>query len=264
MAAGRLHLLHRGVYAIGCGRVRREGTWLAAVLAGGPGAVLSHRSAAAHWGLVPGDGVRVDVIVPSRNGRARRPGLAMHRPRLAPAEHECTVHEAIPVTTPARTMFDLAAVVTPTTLRKVIERSETLRLFDLRAIEQVIGDHARHPNARRLVRALDLADPAPTHEGLERSFLDLCRSHGLPRPEVNVLVAGLEVDFLWRSAGLVVETDGFATHGTRAAFERDRERDALMARIGLRVLRFTDRRVKRAPEDVADTVRAVLRRAGAS
>jgi hypothetical protein len=264
-ASGRIHLVHRGVYAIGRRRLRREGVWLAAVLAGGPGAVLSQRSAAALWGLVPADGVRVDVTVPSRNGRSRRDGIAIHRPRVAPAEHECTVHDAIPVTTPARTMFDLAGVVSPTTLRRAIERSETLRLFDLRSVERVIAEHLHHPNARRLATALDLADPAPTRRELERLFLDLCRDHGLPRPEVNVLLAGLEVDFLWRAAALVVETDGFETHGTRAAFERDRKRDATLALAGIRVLRFTYRRVTREPASVAATVAAVLARtAGAS
>ena len=260
LASGRIHLVHRGVYAIGRRELSRHGVWLAAVLAGGPGALLSHRSAAALWGLVRGDGMRTDVILPSRNGRSRRRGIAFHRPRQAPLEHECTVYERIPVTTPARTLLDLAGILEQTTLCRAIERSETLRIFDLRALERVVADHARSVNARRLVRALDLADPAPTPRELEQDFLDLCRANGVPRPQVNVLIAGLEVDFFWREPGLVVETDGFATHGTRAAFERDRERDATLARVGLTVLRFTHRRVTRAPREVASVILDVLAR----
>jgi predicted transcriptional regulator of viral defense system len=258
VASGRLYAVHRGVYAIGRRRLSREGVWLAAVLAAGPGAVLSHRSAAAHWGLVGGDGARVDVTIPTRNGRARRPGLAIHRPRRFPARDECTFHEGIAVTTPARTLLDVAGVLGRTAVARALERAEQLRLFDLRAIEQVIAAHAPRPNARRLVQALDIADPAPTRRELERLMLALCRAHGLPRPEVNVLVADLEVDFLWRHAGLVVETDGFETHGTRAAFERDRVRDATLAVAGFRVIRFTWRRVTREPDAVGATIRALL------
>ena len=258
LASGRLHAVHRGVYAIGRRRLSSEGALLAAVLAGGPGAVLSHRSAAGLWTIAGGGLSRVDVTLPTRNGRGRRPGLAIHRPRRPVAASEWAERSGIPVTTPARTLLDLAATCGPADLARAIERAEQQRVFDLRAIEQVIADHARGRGAARLVRALGVADPAPTRQELERRFLALCRERGLPRPEVNVLLCGLEVDFLWRDRGVVVETDGFATHGTRAAFERDRERDAILQVAGFRVIRFTYRQVDRDPARVAATVAALL------
>ncbi len=259
LAGGRLHAVHRGVYAIGRRQLSEHGLMLAAVLAGGPGAVLSHRSAAALWAMAAGPGPsRVDVTLPTRNGRARRPGLAIDRPRRSVGPSELAERDRIPVTTPARTLLDLAATGRPGDLARTVERAEQQRVFDLRAIEQVIADHAGTRGAARLVRALGVADPAPTRQELERRFLALCREHGLPRPEVNVIVCGLEVDFLWRGRGVIAETDGFGTHGTRAAFERDRERDAALQVAGFRVVRFTYRHVTRDPAGVAATVAALL------
>lgn len=262
VAAGHLHVKHRGVFAVGRSRLTAEGAWRAAVLACGRGAVLSQASGAALWGLRPDRRGRIDVTIPTRNGRGRRRGLAIHRPRRALTAAEITVHNGIPVTTPARTLLDLADVVGPQALRRAIERAETLRLFDLRAIEAVIAQHAGRRKASRLVQALARFDPAPTRSELERLFLELCTDHGLPRPSVNVLLAGYEVDFYWPDAALVVETDGFATHGTRAAFERDRERDAALATAGLTVQRFSHRQVTRQATTVAETVRTLRRRAG--
>ena len=263
VAAGRLHRQHRGVYAVGRRRLTRRGRWLAAVRAAGRCAVLSHFSAAVLWGLLTGDRPRVDVTLPWRNGRERRPGIALHRPVRPLGPEEVTVVEGIPVTTVARTLYDIAGSESPRRLRRAIERSVELRLFDLMEVEAIIARNPGRPNACRLVAALDLGDPAPTRSGLERRFLELCRTHGLPMPAVNAPVEGLEVDFWWPSAGLVVETDGFATHGTRAAFERDRRRDAQLALAGLTVRRFSHRQVTREPALVARVVSASFSARGA-
>ena len=255
---GRLHRIHSGVYAVGHPRVTWEGRLLAAVLTCGTGAVLSHRSAGAHWGVLVVTSGPIDVMVPLRHGRCRRAGLAIHRPRLAPTADEVAVERGIPVTTPARTLLDLACVLPPDRLRRAVERAEELRIFDLAAIEATLHEHPTSHGARRLRQAVAVADPALTRSELERRFLDLCREHAIPRPVVNAVVEGLEVDFFWPAARLVVETDGFEHHRTRAAFERDRERDALLARRGIRVLRFTDRQVTGEPATVAATVAALV------
>lgn len=198
------------------------------------------------------------MTLPTRNGRRRRRGIAVHRPRRALAPHERTFVDGIWTTTVARTLLDVAATEDERTLRRMIERSEELRTFDLRAVEEVLAEHAGRRSALRLARALLAVEPAPTRSELERLFLDLCRDHGLPRPAVNAVVAGLEVDFLWPEVRLVAETDGFATHGTRAAFERDRERDARLALAGFAVRRFTHRQVTRDAPFVAQVVAASL------
>lgn len=254
LAAGRLHPVFRGVYAVGRARLTGDGRWMAAVLACGKGAVLSHATAGARWGLLATTSDRTHVTVPGRGGRASRDRIVIHRPRLTPTAGEVTTLEAIPVTTPARTLLDLAATSRTRILVRAVERAEELRLFDLRAVEVVLEIHPTHRGTRRLRHAIADHEPVLTRSELERRFLELCRSQGLPRPEVNSVIAGAEVDFLWRSAGLVVETDGFAHHRSRRAFESDRIRDARLARAGLRVLRFSYRQVVDDPLSVAATV----------
>ena len=263
LASGRLHLQHRGVYAVGRRQLTRRGRWLAAVLAAGRGAALSHLSAAALRALVSDDRRRVDVTAASRSGRVR-PGIALHRPRTPLRPDEVTVVDRIAVTTVARTLYDIAGTESPRRLRRAIERSVELRLFDLMEVEAIMARNPGRPNACRLVAALDIGDPAPTRSELERRFLELCRTHGLPMPAVNAPVEGLEVDFWWPAAGLVVETDGFATHGTRAAFERDRHRDAQLALAGLTVRRFSHRQVTREPALVARVLTASFAVRGSS
>jgi hypothetical protein len=237
---GLLHRVHRGVYAVGHGRLTGHGRWLAAVLACGAGAVASHRSAAALWGLRPTAAAKVDVTVPRGSGRRARPAIAVHRPRLpAPA----TVRDEIPVTTPGRTLLDLATVLGRRPLEKAAEMAEALRL-------DVVVDPA-HPGARRLAAAMAHDLGSTTRSELEDAFLNLCARHGIPRPLVNHSVAGLEVDFWWPDQRLVVEADGFEHHGTRAAFERD----ARLAAAGARVLRFSYVQVL---EQAATTAQAVI------
>jgi very-short-patch-repair endonuclease len=253
---GPLFRVYRGVYAVGHPTLTDHGRSLAAVLACGAGAALSHASAAALWGLRPRRGPRVDVTVPRGGGRARRGVLIVHRAALE--ADEVGVVDAIPVTTPARTLLDLADILPRRALERVLDEAHYLRL-DLRGLEP---RHGRR-GAGRLRAVLDVHEPGTTRTRsvLEERMLALCRRFNLPRPEVNVELGGKEVDFRWPEARLIVETDGWAAHGTRTAFERDRRRDAEHAAAGWRVMRFTDRALRRDPAWVAARVAEALRSA---
>ncbi len=200
------------------------------MLACGRGAALSHGSAAALWGIRPTAAATIHVTVPTPAGRARRSGIRIHRsPRV-----EATEHAGIRVTTPARTLSDIRPSLTPRAWRTAVEQAEILRLDT--------GPQAH-------------AGP-PTRSELEQRFLALVAAHGLPQPLVNTKVEGLTVDFLWPAHRLIVETDGWETHGTRTAFQRDRDRDATLTIAGYRVLRFSWRQVTRRPREVAAALRA--------
>jgi hypothetical protein len=243
VAAGRLHRLHRGVYAVGHTIVNRNGRYLAAVLASGPGAVLSHRSAAALWGMRPSAAARIDVTVARTSGFRSTSAIAVHRPRLPAA---VVVRDAIPVTTPGRTLTDLATALPRRQLEKAAEMAEVLRLH--------VEIDPNHPGAKRLAQVLDGHDlETMTRSGLEDAFLALCDRYEIPRPLVNHRVEGFEVDFCWPEQRLIVETDG-RHHTTRAAFESDRAQDALLTSIGWRVMRFTAKQVRRASAEVAALV----------
>ena len=236
LRTGRLHRVHRGVHSVGHRSLRPEGYWTAAVLACGPGAVLSHRSAAALWALRSGAGAAVDVTVPSNGGRHRRRGIRIHRSRrLAP--EEVTVELGIPVTTVARTLLDLADVLQAHGLKRAVAEAEYRGLFDLMALSAVVD---RNPGRRgaTLIRAID-ARPQRTRSDLEERFLDLVDRYGLPRPTAGLFVAGHETDFAWPRAKLIVETDGHAAHRTEEAFEADRLRDRETLRAGFRTIRLT-------------------------
>jgi very-short-patch-repair endonuclease len=237
---GRLRVLHRGVYAVGHRRLRPEGHRLAAVLACGPGAVLSHTSAAAHWNLLTTAQTRIDVTAP----RARRgaPGIRLHRSRSLDAQ-DATQHDGIPTTTVARTLLDLAATGKPSRLENALAQAMRQELYDHNAIEHTIARANGHRGTGTLQRAI-AHDLKLTRSEYEARFLKLLRDAGLPEPQVNVPLTALdderyEVDFYWPSHRLVVELDGWETHGTRAAFRRDRARDAALTAAGFRVLRFT-------------------------
>jgi REase_MTES_1575 len=216
---------------------------MAAVLRCGPGAVLSHRSAAALWGIRSTAAARVDVTVPRERGHKTKRGIVVHRPVRRP---KSTVREGIPVTTPTQTLIDLSSVLPPPALQRALETAETLRLLDVAQLP---------PKLAELAAAVDLRVRSP----LEVQFLRICR--GLPQPRVNAVVEGLEVDFSWPEQRLIVETDGHRHHGTRAAFERDRERDAQLTAAGWRVVRVTHRRIARAPREVGELLERLLQRA---
>jgi very-short-patch-repair endonuclease len=230
---GRLHPLHPGVYAVGHRIVSQHGRWMAAVLACGPRAVLSHRSAAALWNIRGTTKSRIDVTVPS--DLRRRPGLHPHCAVLPP--DEITTHDGIPATTPARTLLDLAAVVPRQTLERALDEAEILRLPGPHTLLDRYPRRRGTKNLRALLR--EARNPTPTRNDFEGRLLTLLDDHGLPRPATNTIIEGKEVDAVWREVKLIVELDGFATHGTRRAFERDRRRDRQLHAAGWRVVRLT-------------------------
>lgn len=257
---GWLIAVHRGVYAVGHARLSREGQWMAAVLAGGPGAVLSHENAAALWLIrAPARAGPVDVTLPTRAGRRRRAGIRVHRPRRLP-EDEVSVHRDIPCTTPARTVLDLACVLGTRPLERAADEADRLRLVAADDLIELLRRHRWHPGARRLrgVLARHQIGSTVTRSELEERFLDLCRRRHLPQPEMNVPLLDYVVDFLWPEARLVVEVDGQATHGTRRAFQVDRDRDGALTVEGYTVLRFTWFDVTRRPAVVANRVQQLL------
>ena len=210
-------------------------------LACGPDAVLSHRSAAMLWGLLEGDRAAVDMIVPHRR-RGRR-GIRVHESPIAPDER--TIRDGIPVTTVARTLLDLAALLEPHQLNRALERAEALRLSDRTPLGAVVQRHRRRPGVAAVKAALSEGiRPALTKSELERRFLTFLERAGLPLPRTNVWLelAGdwLEVDCVWPERRLIVELDSRAHHQTTAAFERDRRRDRRAQASGWRTVRVTD------------------------
>lgn len=248
LAAGRVYRIHRCVYAIGHLPVTREARWMAAVLACGPDAVLSHRSAAALWGVREGEG-RTDVAIAPGSGR-RHPGLAIHRCLLHPDDR--TQQRGIPVTSPARTLVDLTRAVGRHELERAVREAEYLRLLDPRAMAEALE---RCP--RRLLARL-VFGPTGTRSHLEDAFMRLLDRHGIPRPLTQVPVLGYTVDFLWPADRLIVELDGWEAHGTRSAFERDRAQSNELQLAGYLVLRITWRDVVERPAQTAARVRRAL------
>ncbi len=247
LRANQLRPLHRGVYLVGPVMVRQASA-MAAALACGKGAVVSHRSAAELWGLLP-DGnhsALVDVIV---RGDGRKPGIRIHRiPSLR--SDEVTELERIPVTTCARTLVDVASATRERELERAVAEAFARRRTSRSQVLALLRRHASRPGVGRLRALLDVGQPAFTRSEAEERFLALIRKAQLSMPEVNVRVGNYEVDFLWRNERLVTEIDGFAYHSSTARFENDRRRDAVLAAAGVRVLRVTWRQLMKEPEAV--------------
>jgi very-short-patch-repair endonuclease len=256
-AAGRLHRVHRGVYAVGHPILTANGHRMAAVLACGPAAALSHASAAALWEIRPTSATRIDVSVRGPGGRAKRARVRVHRAATL-REDEITKYEAIRVTTPARTLLDLASSLPRRALERALDQAELNELFDQTALQAAVDRHRGERGAGELSSALahHRVGTTATKSELEERMLALCDRHGLSRPRVNAWIEGLEVDFLFAAEKLVVEADSYKYHRSRRAFERDRERDAILARAGYRTLRFTDRQMRRQASEVAQTIRS--------
>jgi very-short-patch-repair endonuclease len=233
---GRLHRVHRGVYAVGHASLSFEGRCMAAALSGGNRSVVSHVSAAAIWGMLHPQRGSIEITVSTRNGRGRRNGIQIHRSPLDSLN--ATRRNGIPVTRPKRTLRDL-------------HRGKSRHLY-LRAVRRALD--------LRLISDADLRDETErSRSELERRMLALCRRHGLPTPQVNVQLGSFEVDFLWIDYALVVETDGFRFHRDRVAFESDRSRDAELQALGYRVVRFTHRQVDECSAQVVGRLRRVMR-----
>jgi very-short-patch-repair endonuclease len=221
---------------VGYAKLTFEGRSIAAVLAIGGSAAVSHRSAAAIWGILPAHDGAIEVTVPGNGGREKRGGIRVHRSHSLIAA-VTTRRNGIALTKPARTLQDLHRVASTDLYRRAVRRALDLRL----------------------VTSADLRNEDDlTRSELERLFLSLCRRHRLPQPEVNARIGSCEVDFLWRDRRLVVETDGFRHHSNRAAFESDRARDAHLQSRGYRVLRFTYRQVSESPRTIVESLRELL------
>lgn len=262
VADGRLHLLDRSVYAVGHTNLSLHGQCLAAVFACGPAAVLSHYSAAWLHGLARWKPEPFHVTGPV----ARRPRMPVriHRTRRL-ADADWTVIEEIPVSAVPRLLLDLAACVKPKSLERLIERSEDSGLFDLRAVEELLGRTVGHHGHGRLRRAIALYQPSSfTRSELERRFLELCLEAGLPQPRTNYVDHGFELDCYWPEFRFAVELDVFETHGTRAAFERDRKRQEDLLLAGITMTRVTGPRLEREPEAVIARVARLLEQRGAA
>ena len=261
VATRRLVLLHRGVYALGHAELRREGHWLGVVLACGPSAVLSHRTAAIHWGIWEGPVSPVHVTTPRNAGRKARRTLVAHRADL-PAD-ERTRRAGIPTTSVARTTLDLAIDVRGRALEQVVRRSSRQRLFDLREHWTVIERRPHHPGSVALgglLAVLRGTGTADLRSRMEIAFMQLCDDFDLPRPLANRVVCGERVDFSWPRSTLIVETDGFEFHAMPTTFAADRARDQKLTLAGYTVLRLTYAQVTADRAATAKTVGTMLRR----
>lgn len=237
---------------------------MAAVLACGPGAVLSHRSAAALHGLRRTDQANIDITVPSRSTRTHV-GIDLHRSTtLTPVD--VTPLNGIPCTTIARTFLDLAGVLARRPVERALDQAEVAGVLNLRALEEQLDRNRMHPGTRPLrsiLREHHIGRTATWSE-LEERFLMVLRERGLPEPEVNAWIVlddgkpAVRVDFVWRDERVVVETDGRGFHQTSQAFENDRRRDQRLTVAGWRVIRVTWRQLVGEPEAVVRTLAALL------
>jgi hypothetical protein len=266
VSRGALHRVHRGVYGVGHPVLTKKGRYMGAVLACGPGSALSYRSAAELRSLRRTSRTGIDVSSPRRAGR-RIAGVNVHS-GAALLGRDVEVVDAIPCTSVARTLLDLAAVVDRRALERACDQAEILELFDLRALEELLARSNGHrgAGALRAVLRQHAIGTTPTRNDLEEQMLALCDRNRVARPAVNVHVAvpgsdGFTPDFVWSDARLIVETDGRRTHATPRAFEEDRRRDALLALAGWRVVRFSHRQVLGEPGHVGAVVRGLLARA---
>jgi very-short-patch-repair endonuclease len=258
--AGRLRPVFRGVYAVGHVALRREGWWMAALLACGEGAALSHRTAATIWGLVTGPTLPIDVTTSTDHGR-KHARITAHRMRLHP--FDALVRDNLRLTTPSRTIVDLAATLQGRALRETVERAQDLRRFDPNDIHATLARTPRRPGTRRLDDLITLMAPdndnARSH--LERLFLTLTRKANLPKPIPNHDIAGRRRDFAWPVERLVVETDGYRYHSSRTAKRRDNRRDRELTALGWRPVRFTYEEVAFEPRVVGEELARLLRNA---
>lgn len=257
-ASGRLHDVYRCVYAVGRAELDQLGRWMAAVLACGPGAVLSHGSAAELWGIGKQRG-RLEVSVASDAPR-RVKGLVVHR-RRALSERDITQHDGIPVTSPLCTLIDLAAGTGCSRLEAAINEADRLNLIDPETLRAALDETPPRPGVGVLRDLLDRQTFTFTRSELERRFKPIARAAGLPEPQTCVVVNGFEVDFYWPQLPLIVETDGLRYHRTPTQQTKDRLRDQAHTAAGIPHLRFTHAQVRDDPAHVRRTlVRATSRR----
>jgi predicted transcriptional regulator of viral defense system len=255
--ARRLHRIYRGVYAlVPESLLTAKGRWMAAVLACGPGAVLSHQTAAALHGLRRTDRAKVDVTVPRRSRRAH-PGIDVHRSTIL-TDTDVTTVGGIPCTTVARTLLDLAAVLQRRPVERAFDQAEMERVLSLRAIDDLLRRNPTHQGARvvKAILAEHYVGTTPTVNEYEEAFFAICRRIDVPIPEVNQWVdlhdgaPPIKADFLWREQRVIVETDSVKYHGTHQARQRDPRRDQRAMLAGWRTVRTTWQQVMRRPGEL--------------
>jgi very-short-patch-repair endonuclease len=260
---GQLHELYRGVYIVGFRRISRRGRWMAAILASGPGAVLSHRSAAHLWQFLPPRAEPIDVTAPAR--QVRREGIKAHRSRLR--NDEWLVHDGIPVASPFRTIFDLAAVVEMRELERAFHEAEAREVTDRVSLPLLLERYPGRRGARNLRALLEARQPVGiTRNDFEEAFLALVDRTALRRPRMNAPLAirgrFFEIDALWEHERVAVELDSREIHGTYKKFESDRLRDRILVAEGWRTMRITWRQLQEEPAEIAADLRCALGKAG--
>lgn len=257
---GRLHELYRGVYVVGVRRISRRGRWMAAVLACGEEALLSHRSAGRLWGVLVPASEWVDVTRPDR--RIRRDGIVSHR-AMVPGDERAVI-DGIPVTSPFRTIFDLATVLHLRELERALHEAEVQGLTDRVSLPMLLERYPGRRGARNLRAVLGSDAPVGiTRNDFEEAFLALIDAYGLLRPRMNadLAVRGrfFEIDALWERERVAVELDSRGVHGTKKKFETDRQRDRILVAEGWRTMRITWRQLQEEPVAIAADLEAALR-----
>jgi hypothetical protein len=261
---GQLHEVFLGIYVVGTRRIGRKGRWMAAVLAAGEDAVLSHRSAARLWRLLPPAAEWVDVACPL--GRVvRRKGIRSHE--LAVADDEQTVIDAIPVTSVFRTIFDLAAVAEKREVERALHEAEVRGLTDRVSLPMLLERYPGRRGTRSLRTLLDSDEPVGiTRNEFEEAFLALIDAYGLPRPRMNANLAlrgrFFEIDALWERQRVALELDSRGVHGTKKRFETDRQRDRILVAEGWKTMRATWRQLQEEPKEIAADLELALRQPG--
>jgi hypothetical protein len=254
---GRFHRLYRGVYAVGHRGLTLRGRFRAAVLACGERAVLSHFAAAAFWGFWTWDARLIDVTIAS--GTRAVDGIRVHRSRTL--ERDVFVRHGIRVTSPARTLLDLAAVLPERSLRRMARRAQAQRAVTIREIHELLARANGHHGAERL-RAVIADGPAPTRSDLEDLLLDLLDKAKIQRPEINAPLRfedeTITPDYLWRAQRVAIEADSVTWHEHKLTREHDADKQARLEAAGLRVLRITWRQITRSPQQTVARIRAAL------
>src|SRR4051794_23777862 len=267
LAHGRLYLLHRGTYAVGHRDVPRHGRWMAAVLASGPEAVLSHWSAAALWMIRPNERSLIDVTTPQKS--RSWDGICRHHKALPP--DEVTVEEGIPVTSVPRTIFDLAATEDVDTVASMLRESEYRNLWDRLSLPHLVERYPGRRGVRKVRFALQRITEEPSgrkRSKLEERFVPFLRRHRLPFPRFNdwILLGEkrYQVDCHWPGTNQIVELDGWQTHRTRSAFRDDRARDRALHAAGYSVIHLTWNQLDDEPRAIAADLRVLLTNNGAA
>jgi very-short-patch-repair endonuclease len=258
VSRGRLHRVHRGVYAVGRPELTQRGKWMAAVLACGRGAALSFDGAAALWGVRPLRAGPIEIVVPVSSGRRRSSPAVHRRPRMS--AEDVTARDGIPVTSLVRTFIDIARRLEPAQLERAVNEADRLDLIDPEALFAALDDHPGQRGTGPLRELLGRHTFRLTDSELERRFLRLAEAAELPMPVTGKRLNGFKVDFYWPHLGLVIETDGLRYHRTPAQQTRDKLRDQAHTAAGLTALRFTHEQVRFEAGHVRETLRTVAMR----